>query len=501
MKRFLLSIAYIIVGCAIAFCAVNNTLVAAQKMLRNATTVEQCESAKKKFKSAVYDPNYDEAEHKADIDKGINECDAKIAQLSATLSISPTNLSFGSEGGSATLSVNTNQGTPSARTSAEWLTVERRSNTITVSCAPNSSASSRTATITVTAGVKSVQVKATQEAASLVITGVEFGQSANANGSQATGWGEPLYSQAVRYVTPRISYTSPMQQTKTISTKIYNADGSAPSGYTQSIECNLDAGANTLLYQGYGASAAGSIAPGSYAYEVWVDGKRAYSTTFEIRAKFDGIRFDHIEFCSVDANGNQVTTYGNSLHKDKVRLVKSRIQYNSPKSQRKNVYVKAYKVDGSLWTLPNSPAGYTLVDDVYFKEGANMIELTALGWNTPQFEVGKYKYDVWVDGQIALESDFTIKPPQEGLKITGVQFNATDAKISYSSPSHQKKNVSFKFTNSKSHKTDQLKLMVEFKQGKSSFRFTLNESFTPGAYEVEIYIDGKCLRKDTFEIQ
>lgn len=433
MKRAVISLICLMLGCAIALCEVNKTLLEAQSMYQSAKTEAEYVAAKKKFMSASTDPGYTAAEHDAAIKKGIKDCEAKIAQLSSRLTVTPTSISFGPEGGSATLSVSTNQGTPAVKPSQDWLKVESRSaSAITLSCEPNSSAEARTATVTVSAGKLSVRVKASQE-------------------------------------------------------------GAVPAASVAEVDSSVT------------------------------------------KEQFDGIKFSRIEFGSFDDKGGQLTTFGSTLYKDKACLVKPRIYYKSPREMRKQVQVKAYKPDGSLWTLPDSPDGYTLADDALFKQGTSTLILSGLGWSTPLFDIGEYKYEVWVDGMLALESSFAIKPKQEGLQITDVQFGSTDfnnnwvsapgkplkstevqyisPQIYYTSSSHQKKNVYFKFYDSNgslmkdktSPKGYSHQELVEFKQGKSSYkcrgrRKEGNGKFTPGTYKVEIWIDGKCQWSGAYEI-
>ncbi|MDE7375412.1 MAG: BACON domain-containing protein [Muribaculaceae bacterium] len=517
MKRTILSLMCLLLACAIALCGVNQTLNTAQSMYQNARTETEYKAAKAKFESAYDDVSYVAAEHEAAIKKGIKDCDAKIAQLSGKLTVngsaSQTSIKFDAAGGSTTLPVSTNQGTPAAKSSAAWLTVDSRSATsITIACAANDGPDTRTATVTVSAGSLSVRVNATQEGASLAITAVEFGRS---DGDKAEGWGEPLYAEAVRYVQPRVAYISPMRQTKTIGAKIYKAGTRAPEGYTHTMDCTLEAGANTLLHKPYEASA-----PGLYVYEVWIDGSLAHSSTFVVREKFDGIKFTGIEFGSTDDKGNQVTIFGSPLYKDVVCLVNPRVHYNSPAQQRKRVQVKVYKPDGSFWT-PSTTDGYALVQDVAFKPGTNTLTLKGLGWPSPQFDLGDYKYEIWVDGMLAISGQFTIKA-KEDLKIKGVNFSfsaingraVVTPRISYSSPSHQKKTVYYKYrdangklikdSNSPSGYTS--KEVIDFKQGSSSHngRGRANSTpgkFAPGVYNVEIWIDGKQQWSGHFEVQ
>lgn len=541
MKRFFLSLISIVLACAMALCAVNQTLLEAQADFNKAKTVEDYVRVKKKFHSAYSDVGYVEAEHKEAIERGERSCDEKISQLSGKLTVngstSATSITFGAQGGSTTLPVSTNQGSPTVKSNADWLTIDSHSATsITISCAPNSGPDSRKGTVTVSAGKLSVRVNATQDGATMSVSTIDFG-STDGNGKLVVDWGQPMYADAVCYVKPRITYNSPAQQTKTLNTKIYKVGNAAPDGYTQTMECTLEPGTNTLQYKGYGNATPGNWEPGTYAFELWVDGQQAYTAKFDIRAKFDGIKFNKIEFGSIDDRGNTVVIYGNTLYNEDVRLIRPRISYVSPVQMPKMVYAKLYKPDGSLVTMPNSPAGHTLGQEVNFRSGENTFTLDGAGWSTPQFEAGKYNYEIWIDGERAMASSFNIKPKGESLVIKDVRFGATDysgnwvirpgqplkqelveyitPQIFYSSTEFQKKKVHYKYFDKDgttllkdgaspagySHARD-----IEFKQGNTS---TIGQGrgkggkgkFTSGKYRVEIWIDGKLKWSGEFEIR
>lgn len=524
MKRFILSLACLMLGVALAFADTNATLIQAQTMYQNAKDISDYEAAKKKFETANTDPGYVAAEHDAAIRKGIRDCEAKITQLSGHLSVRPTNVSFGSQGGTATLSVSSNQGAPQAKSNQHWLTVDSRSATeITITCEPNNGPKTRSATLTVRAGSLSVQVKATQDASPLVITGIDFA-GVDGDGNIIADWGQPLCGETISRVRPRISYTSPAKEKKAVSVKIYKAGSPAPEGYTLTMDCQLEVGANAIVHQDYGAAKPGNLPVGTYAYEVWIDGKLAYKTTFAIREKFDGIVFKGIEFGSEDGNGNRVINFGAPLYKEDVCLVNPRVSYTSPVQQSKMVYVKAYRLDGSLWTLPDSPAGYTLAQNVYFDLGRyKSFTLNGLGESTPLFDLGDYKYEIWVDGICALTSTFTITSKQQKeFKINNVQFTFNEIsgrgvvkpRVSYSSPEHNRKHVYYKYFdptgklirdhNSPAGYTS--KDMVDFKQGSSAYpaKPLVNPgagNFAPGVYNVEIWIDGRQAWGGSFEIK
>ena len=297
MKRLLVLTLAISVICIEAFCGIGiyDTLNQAQEMLRDATTVAQCEAAKKKFKSAKYEVGYVPAEHDRVIDAGIRNCDKKIKELSSRLSLSSTSLSFSATGGSKTLSINTNLGTPTASALPSWITVTSiSSSSITVRCSANSSTTSRYDWFNISAGNKTIRVDVTQrgsERINLRFTGSSFG-NVEKNGDVIDSYGSTLYASSVRYLKWRISYEGPsIATTKNCYIKIVDPDGqletgsSSPSGYTFSQEITFSSGNNYATCKGWGNASATAYKPGTYRFELWYDGSKQYSASVTLQRK------------------------------------------------------------------------------------------------------------------------------------------------------------------------------------------------------------------------
>lgn len=526
-------------SCVIALCAVNKTLLQAQTLYEKASTVTEYQAALKKFKSAYSDPNYDAAEHKAAIDKGVRDCEAKIDLLSASLTVSPKSISFDSEGGYYTLSVSTNQGTPSVTTDAEWLTVDSRSSSsITLSCSPNNSNYSRSATVTVTAGSKTAHVAASQEGAALVFTDVVFG-SIDYDGNVMVNYGSPLYSDKVYFVSPYISYSSDTDQTKTVYYKWFNIDGtmkrndSSPEGYTSySKDVAFKKGDNKYYAAGWGWNSPGNYVPGKYKFEAWIDGKCLCSASFEIKTE---LAFTGVEFGGIDYDGNVEVPYGSPLYRDQVRYVSPRFTYVADQEQAKTVYYKWYRPNGTLMSNNNSPEGFTSKQDVTFRKGTNKYYATGRGWDNPgNYSPGTYRHEVWIDGKRVYSATFEIVDNQ-AISITDIEFGSCDyennmevqfgdrlydydvrylkARISYTSSSDQTKKVNYRIIrpdgtmihSSNSPEGCTFDETVNFYQG--SYKYNAagwgnNNTgyYTPGIYRYEVWIDGKRVYSRNFEI-
>lgn len=293
MKQRITSFLLIMVLCTIECLAgINKTLNEAQAMYQRASTVEQYQAAKKKFQSAKFDVGYVEAEHLAAINEGIRKCDNRISELSPRLTVngnsSSTSIGFTGSGGTRTLSISTNQGTPYATALPSWITVKSiSSSSITIVCNANGSSSSRDDWFNVNAGDLSVRVNVSQSAgrqARLEITGIEFANT-NYDGDYLNSYGSTLYSADMRYLSAKITYNGPSSEVeKTVKIKIYKPDGtldtgsSSPSGYTRQRDVTFKPGTgNTAYLGGWGNNDQSLYPAGTYTYEIWIDGSKEYS--------------------------------------------------------------------------------------------------------------------------------------------------------------------------------------------------------------------------------
>ena len=235
MKRLttLLLIAALCAGTALA--GVNRTLIAAQSMLTTATTVQQYQNAKKKFQAAKSDPGYVAAEHDRSINAGISKCNSAIS--------------------SATKNDNTSN--------------KPRTNP--------ASGGKRTNTAT-----SSVNVEIT----GLIIANLDDNNDfiGEVNG--------PLYADDINklYIACTIDPVS-KNVTKTLRVKLIKPDGTvfremgktAPAGYSSEEKVTIKSGeSNFLPDRIYGRGRANEFPAGTYTYEAYFDGRKVYTTTFDI---------------------------------------------------------------------------------------------------------------------------------------------------------------------------------------------------------------------------
>ncbi|MCM1036120.1 MAG: hypothetical protein NC406_02175 [Bacteroides sp.] len=150
---------------------INNTLRAAQEMYAKAKTIADYENARRKFRSAEADVGYVAAEHAKAISEGVRKCDRRIGELTPRLSVNGSStgidISFGAAGGTRTLSISTNQGTPYTALLPSWIGVTSISATsVVINCHENKSTSGRSDWFNVCAGGKTVRVNVSQSGAS-----------------------------------------------------------------------------------------------------------------------------------------------------------------------------------------------------------------------------------------------------------------------------------------------------------------------------------------------
>lgn len=298
MKKVVLSLIILLTCVFDGFCGRNRTLEEAQALFQSATTIEQYETAKRKFASARYDIMYNAEEHDLAINDGIKKCDDRIYELTPRLTVNGNDnsvgLKFVGAGGSKTLSISTNQGVPTTSSLPSWITVtSTSSSSMTIKCNANNTPSSRNDWFTINAGSKSVRVNVAQSVApKLEISKIEFA-NVQKDGTIINNYGAALYSAGMRYLQPKMVYGGLISsQTKTVNIKVIKPDGtllsgtSSPAEYSQSFNITLSSGsANTYLLGSLGADNSSVYNAGVWKYEVWIDGKSVYATNVYIYSK------------------------------------------------------------------------------------------------------------------------------------------------------------------------------------------------------------------------
>lgn len=124
------------------------------------------------------------------------------------------------------------------------------------------------------------------------ITRVEFANVDNSS-QFLSDFGATLYVDDVRFVKQKVYYKGISHEPKTIQLdmKIYGPDGklktggNSPEGYCWSEKINISPGTNNFTLLGWGRENGGLYKVGTHLYEIWYNGKKLYSTTFDIKEK------------------------------------------------------------------------------------------------------------------------------------------------------------------------------------------------------------------------
>lgn len=122
------------------------------------------------------------------------------------------------------------------------------------------------------------------------ILAMEFG---NEKGdSMVSDFGQPLYSESMYYLKPRIAYTSVKTEKQTLGYKVYRPDGKLDAAdgnlfsYTEEFDAKAGNGAIGLL-NGFGNENGGDFPAGKYTFEIWNKGKCIFTTEFRVLAGKD----------------------------------------------------------------------------------------------------------------------------------------------------------------------------------------------------------------------
>lgn len=288
MRRTSILILSLLAAAMIAFAGINKKLNEAERLFNQATTIEDFQKVKKRFQAAKTDVGYVAAEHDAAISAGIKKCDRKIAELSPSLSLSPSSLSFSADGGRYSISVTTNQGAFSVNGLPSWMSVNSKSSSsVSLYCSANPSTTRRSSSFTISAGGLSRTVSVSQHGKDqavnnnnkLKVSRLDFANQAN--GKVLNNYGDPFYNDDTRRFAARMLYDGPATQTtKTVYVKIIDPDGTlesysgSPSGYTMSDEITFQPGTGNYAYlPAYGNDNVSTFPVGTLRYEVWIDGE------------------------------------------------------------------------------------------------------------------------------------------------------------------------------------------------------------------------------------
>lgn len=335
MKRLtaLLLAAVLCIGAAVA--GINRTLIAAQSLLTTATTVQQYQSAKKKFQAAKSDPGYVASEHDRSINAGIAKCNSAINSASKNENSKPR--------------ANSN----------------------------NNSSGKRNSTPT----TSSVNV----EIVGLMIANLDD------NNDFIGEVNDDLYSSSINklYIACRIT---PVKKTvtKTLRVKLIKPDGTvyremgktAPAGYSSEEKVTIKPDEEILMPERiYGRGRVGDFSAGTYTYEAYLDGKKVYTTSFDIYAGTGG------NAPSNDYTNNNSGNYANTSSSASATILESRIGVVEHEGENCFAVSMDVNVDGCKGRLIKA---YAIVKDenAYYRYNDHVVG--AMDQSIPEYDSTKF---------------------------------------------------------------------------------------------------------------
>ena len=435
MRRLNILLIGIALALSYALAGVNKTLIKAQEMLINARTLDEYKKAKMKFESAYTYPGYVAAEHDEAIERGIKECEAKIATLSAKITVNGSStpaVEFAAPGGSLTLDVrSTKGGRLKTKSSADWLSVKTvGADSITISCEPNEGEQARSATVTVSSGGARVKVTVTQEAVVLAISDITL-TNTDSNGTEI---GQLLMAETALYLQPQFKISGLITPADMkVCTRLYGPDrqliasGTSPEGYTDGKVVPLRPGDNVVKFKGRGNDIPGYWPKGNYTLEVWVNDKKEASKTFRVISK--GLTIWKVEFASSDKKGRLASAYGSPIYEEDAKCVRPRVIYCGVEEEKAHtLYAKVYRADGTLDRNKKSPAGFSYAETVTLRPGTNVCELPAWGkGKSGAYPEGAYLYELWDDDKILYSTNIYVASKRNPLSIDAVEYASVDS--------------------------------------------------------------------------
>ena len=209
--------------------------------------------------------------------------------------------SFSAGGGTETFYVSTDASSWTTWGVPSWCSIEEKtSNSFTLRCAANTSSSSRSDYMKVKAGDKEVRIDISQAGSGsqssrlMDITRVTYA-NVDKQSNILNDYGSTLYTDEVRFVRPKVYYKGLVSGSKSVELKmkIYNPDGtlssgsSSPSGYSWSETKTIYSGdSQSLTLLGWGSETGSTYSKaGTYRLEIWYEGNKLYSSTFEVRSR------------------------------------------------------------------------------------------------------------------------------------------------------------------------------------------------------------------------
>lgn len=158
-------------------------------------------------------------------------------------------------------------------------------------------------------------------------------------------------------------------------------------------------------------------------------GKKQVAVSVTQQASTSDLRIVKMEFSNEDKNRNRITPPGGTLYAGSVKYLHTDLIYNGPRTeQKKTLYVKIIRPDGTLMTGDSSPEGYSYKHDATFYPGTSL-KVSADGYGSEggaSYKEGKYRVEIYADGKLLCGENVYVYNPNnydgKNIVVTGMRF-------------------------------------------------------------------------------
>ena len=255
------------------------------------------------------------------------------------------------------------------------------------------------------------------------ITGMSFANE-DYNGNTIDDYGAKLYTEDLRYLTPKIFYQGLASEEKdvTLYLKVIKENGevnqgsNSPDGYSFSRDVTVAPGAGqSLSLGGWGTRGGGSFAPGQYIVEVWYKGNKLYEKNVWVYpgsvpvVPSNVVKVTGVDFGSSDESEMNID-YGETLYAGSVKWLTPKVHFSCKAARELTFYYRVFNTEGRMITVAESPVGYTQksTDTAPVSESLSMV-LPGVGNKTgSSYPAGEGKFELWLDGDKIYETTYTV---------------------------------------------------------------------------------------------
>ncbi len=119
---------------------------------------------------------------------------------------------------------------------------------------------------------------------------------------------------------------------------------------------------------------------------------------------------NEVSFSNTNVDNAMLSDYGEPLVSSALRFVRPRITYTNPGNDCKmRLFIKFIDPAGELMRRPDSPEGFSFLEDVTVLSGTNQTNITGYGSSVNAvFHPGTYVCEIWSNGTLLKRTPFTV---------------------------------------------------------------------------------------------